>query len=241
MRSFHYGLWEHELFPACLNPSNCYSYFFLFFFKIYLFTWASLIAQWVKNPPAVREPRAWSLGWEDPLEKGKATTPVFRPGELHRLHSPRGRQEWGLGDFRSALAHLFIWLWLSWASVAARGLSPLQRAGSPLRLHGPGISPQWPVLLQSVGFNSRIAGPSSCGAQVSVRSPQSGAWAHIPCAGRQSLNHRATRETLSSFQWSSFLLSESSPVTLSTGPDSQESPCGALPSASLPPPLRPIL
>ena len=28
------------------------------------------------------------LGWEDPLEKGTATTPVFWPGELHGLYSP---------------------------------------------------------------------------------------------------------------------------------------------------------
>ena len=34
---------------------------------------ASLIAQLVKNPPAVRETWVRSLGWEDPLEKGKAT------------------------------------------------------------------------------------------------------------------------------------------------------------------------
>ena len=27
-----------------------------------------------------------SLGWEDPLEKGKATTPVFWPGKFHGLH-----------------------------------------------------------------------------------------------------------------------------------------------------------
>ena len=34
---------------------------------------ASLVAQLVKNPPAMRESWVWSLGWEDPLEKGKAT------------------------------------------------------------------------------------------------------------------------------------------------------------------------
>ena len=34
---------------------------------------ASLVAQVVKNPPAVRESWVRSLGWEDPLEKGKAT------------------------------------------------------------------------------------------------------------------------------------------------------------------------
>ena len=33
---------------------------------------ASLILQMVKNPPAMLEPGVWSLGREDPLEKGKA-------------------------------------------------------------------------------------------------------------------------------------------------------------------------
>ena len=34
---------------------------------------ASLVAQPVKNPPTVRETWVRALGWEDPLEKGKAT------------------------------------------------------------------------------------------------------------------------------------------------------------------------
>ena len=34
---------------------------------------ASLVAQLVKNPPAMRETWVPSLGWGDPLEKGKAT------------------------------------------------------------------------------------------------------------------------------------------------------------------------
>ena len=37
------------------------------------YSWASLAAQTVKNPPARRETWVQSLGWEDPLEKGKAT------------------------------------------------------------------------------------------------------------------------------------------------------------------------
>ena len=35
--------------------------------------WASLIAQLVKNSPAMQETPVWFLGWEDPLEKGQAT------------------------------------------------------------------------------------------------------------------------------------------------------------------------
>ena len=34
---------------------------------------ASLVAQLVKNLPAMRETWVQSLGWDDPLEKGKAT------------------------------------------------------------------------------------------------------------------------------------------------------------------------
>ena len=37
------------------------------------YSWASLVAQLVKNPPAMRETWVQTLGWEDPLEKGKAT------------------------------------------------------------------------------------------------------------------------------------------------------------------------
>ena len=34
---------------------------------------ASLVVQLVKNPPSMRETWVRFLGWEDPLEKGKAT------------------------------------------------------------------------------------------------------------------------------------------------------------------------
>ena len=37
------------------------------------YSWASLVAQLVKNLPAMQEIWVRSLGWEDPLEKGKAT------------------------------------------------------------------------------------------------------------------------------------------------------------------------
>ena len=35
-------------------------------------SWASLVAQLVKNLPAMQETWVQSLGWENPLEKGKA-------------------------------------------------------------------------------------------------------------------------------------------------------------------------
>ena len=36
------------------------------------YSWASLVAQRVKNPPTMQETRVCSLGWEDPLEEGMA-------------------------------------------------------------------------------------------------------------------------------------------------------------------------
>ena len=37
----------------------------------------SLLAQLVKNPPAMQETTVWFLCWENPLEKGWLPTPVF--------------------------------------------------------------------------------------------------------------------------------------------------------------------
>src|SRR5574342_149943 len=39
------------------------------------YSWASLVAQLVKNLPAMWETWVRSLGWEDPLEKGKTSHP----------------------------------------------------------------------------------------------------------------------------------------------------------------------
>ena len=40
------------------------------------YSWASLVVQLVKNPPAIWETGVQSLGWGDPLEEGKATCKV---------------------------------------------------------------------------------------------------------------------------------------------------------------------
>ena len=59
-------------------------------------SWACLVVQMVKNPPAVQESQVPPLGWEDPQEEGMATTPVFLPGESHgRRRSPVGHSSWG--------------------------------------------------------------------------------------------------------------------------------------------------
>ena len=40
---------------------------------VYVTSWAPLIDELVKSPPAMQETWVQSLGWKDPLDKGKAT------------------------------------------------------------------------------------------------------------------------------------------------------------------------
>ena len=62
----------------------------------YLFSGASLVAQFIKNPPAMQETLVWFLGWEDFLEEGRAThSRVFWPGEFHGQKSLAGYSPWG--------------------------------------------------------------------------------------------------------------------------------------------------
>ena len=65
--------------------------------------WASLVAQMMKNVPAIQETRIWSLGQEDPLEKRMATFSrslawripwTEEPGGLQSLGSQRVRYNW---------------------------------------------------------------------------------------------------------------------------------------------------
>ena len=57
------------------------------------YSWAFLVAELVKNPPAMRETWVRSLDWEDPQRRERLPTPVFWPGEFHGLYRPWGHKE----------------------------------------------------------------------------------------------------------------------------------------------------
>ena len=40
---------------------------------LFQYSWASHVAQLIKNPPTIQETWVQCLGWDDPLEKGMAT------------------------------------------------------------------------------------------------------------------------------------------------------------------------
>ena len=59
------------------------------------YSWASLVAQMAKNPPAVWETWVRSLGWEDPLEGGIATH-----SRIPAWRIPGGLQSMGVGSWK---------------------------------------------------------------------------------------------------------------------------------------------
>ena len=61
-----------------------------------IFWGASLVAQLVKNPPAVQEVWVRSLGPEDPLEKGMATHSSILAWRIPWTEEPGGLQSVGL-------------------------------------------------------------------------------------------------------------------------------------------------
>ena len=70
---------------------------------ITLCPWASLVAQLVKNPPTRQKTWVWSLGWEDPLEKGTATHSSILTWRIlwavQSMGSQRVGHEWAIFTF----------------------------------------------------------------------------------------------------------------------------------------------
>ena len=56
---------------------------------------ASLVAQMVKNVPAVQETQVQSLGWEDPLEKEMAPQSSILAWEIPWTEEPGGLRSMG--------------------------------------------------------------------------------------------------------------------------------------------------
>ena len=75
------------------------------------YSWASLVAQLVKNPPAMWEIWVWFLDWEDPLEKWKAThSSIFAwriPWTIQ--YSQWGCKEPDRAERSSLSAHSYSW------------------------------------------------------------------------------------------------------------------------------------
>ena len=76
------------LLPTSL-PGPVLIYLFIYLYR------ASLLAEKVKNPPAMQENLVWSLDWEDPLEKGMATYSSTLAWRIPWREEPVGLQSTG--------------------------------------------------------------------------------------------------------------------------------------------------
>ena len=96
LQSFH-SPWDLQI---NISMALCYLYA----------TWVSLVAQTENNLPVMqcRRPWVWTLGWEDPLEKGMAThssilawtTPwPEEPDGLRSVGSQRIRHDWATNTY----------------------------------------------------------------------------------------------------------------------------------------------
>ena len=68
--------------------------------KVGTIIWASLVAQTVKNLPAMQEIKVQSLDWEDPLEKGMATHSSILTWIIPWTEEPGGLRSMGLQRVR---------------------------------------------------------------------------------------------------------------------------------------------
>ena len=97
-------LWQIFLVSMCWIEIN------LFLIRV----WASLVAQMVKNPPAMQGTWVQSLDWEDSLEKGMVShysSLAWRipwteePGRLQSMGSQRIRHGWVINTFTFLLEY----------------------------------------------------------------------------------------------------------------------------------------
>ena len=96
-------MWKNEL------KSDCVVRWTEFYDRVVLH-WAPLVAQTVKNLPAMQETWVLSLGWKDPLEKAMATHSSILAWripwteETDGLYSP-----WGCKQLDTTEQYLFVW------------------------------------------------------------------------------------------------------------------------------------
>ena len=94
------------------------------------------MAQLVKNLPPVQETWIQSLGWEGPLEKGKATAPVFSSGNSMDC-TAHGVAESDATDGRSrhfishSHTHMLPWCMASVHTHCDPSASPVTPAQAP--------------------------------------------------------------------------------------------------------------
>ena len=109
---------------------------------------ASLVAQLVKNLPAMQESWVWSLGWEDPLEKGEATHSSILAWKIPWTIQSMGSQRVGHNWATFTSLHNRLKLLLSSIKSASLQLLPSDPGSAPRSPHNIYQAPELLFLTQ---------------------------------------------------------------------------------------------
>ena len=88
----------------CFNKQSLYKSSMCVYIYIHTHIWASLVAQLVKSLPVVWKTEVWFLGWEDPLENGKATLTSILENSMDCIVHGVTKSQTQLSDF-----HIYIY------------------------------------------------------------------------------------------------------------------------------------
>ena len=146
------------------HPSwDSLSYSLITTFQYYFISGASLVAQLIKNPPAIWKTWVRSLGSEDPLEKGKATHSSILawriPWTIQSMGLQRVGHDWVTFTFTlslrsvQSLSHVRLFV-TPWTAAHQASLSITNSRRLPkLMLFCDAIQPSHPLLSPSPTFN----------------------------------------------------------------------------------------
>ena len=122
----------------------------------FIFSWVSikcsLVAQMVKNLPAIQETWVQSLSLEDPWMRTWQPTPVFSPGESHGQRSLVGYSPWGRKESDTTeWLHFFFFF----SYIAGRFFTNWATREALFHLVGPGAARLWDTRLPPSGAGGK--------------------------------------------------------------------------------------
>ena len=102
----------HHAGLPCPSPSPIYLYINVFiFYIVYKYLYISLVAQMVKNLPAVQETWVRSLGQEDLLENGMVTHSNILAWRIPWTEEPGRLWSWGCNESQMQLSSECIFIY----------------------------------------------------------------------------------------------------------------------------------
>ena len=97
----------HSECPVYLKKLTSVSWLLI----LLLYGWTSLVAQTLKNLPAMQETWVWSLVRKISWKREWLSTPVFLPGQFHGQRSLLGYSSWGCKELdMTSMSNFFFWL-----------------------------------------------------------------------------------------------------------------------------------